>query len=88
VINRSEYIDDYGLQIDPLFDIVDEKDKRIKDLEKELQKYRDVITAAQYSIHCMEQAGAFLNNALDQKMAKGLVDRLGGSLAKPEGESE
>jgi len=50
--------------------------------EKQLSAYHGVIKAAQYSIHCMEQAGVFSANALDQKMAKGLVDNLGKSISK------
>lgn len=29
MINREEYLDDYGLQVDPLFDIVDKKDQQL-----------------------------------------------------------
>ncbi len=33
-INRSEYLDDYGLQVDPLFDIIDEQQNQIDKLNK------------------------------------------------------
>ena len=37
-MDRSEYLDDYGTQVDPLFDMVDR-------LEKELEQYKAVVDA-------------------------------------------
>lgn len=46
MINRTEYLDDHGLQVDPLFDIVDglhkeleAKDQKIKEISNALVKH-------------------------------------------------
>jgi len=53
---------------------------RIMYLSQQLELAENEIIKTQYSLHCMEQSGAFLGNALDQKMARGLVDSLGNHL--------
>lgn len=46
---------------------------KIEDLEK-------VLKTTHYSLHCMEQSGAFNKNALDRKMAVGLIGKLAKAL--------
>lgn len=38
MINRDEYIDDYGLQVDPLFDLVDQLQKEAEEADKEIEE--------------------------------------------------
>jgi len=47
----------------------------VKDLNRKAY-LEDVLLSAQYSFHCMEQAGAFKQNGLDQKMAAGINKKL------------
>jgi N6-adenosine-specific RNA methylase IME4 len=41
MIDREKYIDDYGLQIDPLFDIVDDAHAEIEKLKLLLKQWHD-----------------------------------------------
>ena len=36
MINREDYLDDYGTQVDPLFDMVDDLEEQIKQLRGQL----------------------------------------------------
>jgi hypothetical protein len=45
-------------------------------LEGNKLKLEECLKSVQYSIHLMEQAGAFENNLLDQKMVEGVLARI------------
>lgn len=38
MIDRNEYLDDYGTQVDPLFDIIDGLEKQLEAKDKEIAK--------------------------------------------------
>ena len=44
MINREEYLDDHGLQVDPLFDMVDEYQSKIEQLKKENEDMLTMLT--------------------------------------------
>lgn len=50
-------------------------------LEENKVALEKCLKSVQYSLHCMEQAGAFENNVLDQKMVKGILAKISKSLA-------